>query len=57
MRKLLAQMRVIRARLNPLVLAQARRGAELPSAKPALRAEALRCLARRPGPSAARRRR
>ena len=48
MRRLLAQMRVIRARLNPLVLAQAKRAAEEAPAKPRLRAEALRRLAVRP---------
>lgn len=50
MRQIIAQIRVIRARMNPLVLSRARQRAEAPLAKPALRAAALRCLAEHGSP-------
>lgn len=62
MRRMFAQMRAIRARLNPLMLARVQQRAEVPAARPVLRATALRCLAERsrrpplPGPAGTRRR-
>jgi hypothetical protein len=52
-RSILAQMRAIRARLDPIVLAKARRDVAVQPATSPLRAEALRCLATRPDPKRA----
>lgn len=49
-RSILAQMRAIRARLDPIVLAKARHDVAVQPATSPLRAEALRCLATRPDP-------